>query len=70
MKKADKISYREKSSAELEKQAFELQKSLVENRVKLSNGSLKDSSVIKKIRQQIAMIKTYINQHQNDKKSQ
>jgi len=65
MKKTDKISYRQKSPIELKKLLSDLGKKLVDNKSKLTTGNLKDTSVLKKIRYEIAYIKTLLNN--NDK---
>jgi ribosomal protein L29 len=62
MKKTDKISYRQKSPAELKKLISDLGKKLVDNKSKLTTGNLKDTSVLKKIRYEIAYVKTLIRQ--------
>ena len=66
MKKTDKISYREKSLAELSALLTDLSRQLVETRSKLSLGSLKDTSTVRKIRYQIALISTLIKEKEND----
>jgi len=60
MKKTDKISYRQKSPLELQKLLVELNKKLVDNRAKFVTGNLKDTSVFKKIRFEIAFVKTLL----------
>ena len=60
MKKTDKIAYSEKSLSELQKARAEASKKLVENRAKLITGNLKDTSVFKKIKYEIAYISTLI----------
>lgn len=67
MKKTDKIAYRQKGTVELEKQLVDLSKKLIETQAKLSLGSLKDTSQPQKIRYQIALIHTLINEKQNDR---
>jgi len=67
MKKTDKISYRQKSPAELQKSLFDLRKELMETNAKFANGNQKDTSVFKKIRNQIALIKTLLSQTKNEK---
>ena len=62
MKKNDKIALRQKSAEELNKVLVETNQKLAESKVKYTNGSLKDSSVFKKIRYQITLIKTLLNQ--------
>ncbi|MCX6726827.1 MAG: 50S ribosomal protein L29 [Candidatus Shapirobacteria bacterium] len=60
MKKTAKIAYSEKSLAELQKLLAESGKKLVETRTKLITGNLKDTSVFKKIKYEIAYISTLI----------
>lgn len=67
MKKSDKISYRQKSKNELIKLLADLNKKLVESRAKYQLGGLKDSSVFRKTRYQIAFIKSLLSS-QNDQK--
>ena len=66
MKKTDKINYREKSIDELQKLLIEASKKIVENKAKLATGGLKDTSVFKKLRYQIAYLSTLIHQKQNE----
>ena len=63
MKKADKISYRQKSKEELTKNLFDLQKKLVESKAKLLSGNQKDTSVFKKYKYEIALISTILKQN-------
>ena len=63
MKKTDKISYRQKSPAELQKLLVDLRKKLVENRAKLLTGNQKDTSVFKKIKYEISLITTLIQEN-------
>lgn len=66
MKKTDKIATTQKSEAELNQELKKLQKDLFESRVKHSMASTKDTSVFKKIKYQIAFIKTLLNKkHDN-----
>lgn len=60
MKKTDKIAYSEKSPTELQKLLAESGKKLVETHAKLITGNLKDTSVFKKIKYEIAYISTLI----------
>ena len=66
MKKTDKISYRQKSIEELSKTLFETKKNLVETRAKQATGNLKDTSVFKKIKYEIALISTLIKEKSNE----
>ena len=65
MKKTDKISYKQKSTEELQKLLIDLKKQLVETRIKHLTGNQKDTSVFKKIKYEIALILTIIKE--NDK---
>ncbi|OGL53551.1 50S ribosomal protein L29 [Candidatus Shapirobacteria bacterium RBG_13_44_7] len=60
MKKSDKISYQQKDPNELKKLLTDLQKKLVEQRSKFYLGNLKDTSVFKKIKYEIALISTIL----------
>lgn len=60
MKKADKIAYRQKSPTELQKELLDLGKQIVELKAKHHTGNLKDNSVFKKIKYQIALISTIL----------
>lgn len=62
MKRNDKVAYHQKSSDELQKILSEKIKDLSEERVKYTSGTTKDSSVFKKIKYQIAFIKTLLYQ--------
>ena len=63
MKKTDKISYHQKSKAELIKLSADLKKKLVETRTKHLTGNQKDTSVFKKINYEIALVSTLIKQN-------
>lgn len=65
MKKTDKISYRQKSTAELQKIVSDLRTKLVETKVKLLTGNQKDTSVFRKIKYELALILTILKE--NDK---
>jgi ribosomal protein L29 len=69
MKKTDKIAYQQNSLEELNKRLVELRIQLVENKAKHATGNIKDTSVFKKARYEIALISTIINQKQNEQKS-
>ena len=60
MKKNDKMLYHQKTAEELKKLLGETNHQIVEARIKLGNGSAKDSSVFKKMRYQISLIKTLL----------
>lgn len=66
MKKTDKISYRQKSVEELNKILFDNKKNAVEARAKQANGNLKDTSVFKKIKYEIALVSTLIKEKSNE----
>jgi len=71
MKKTDKISYRQKSVAELRQLLADSTKKLAETKAKYLTGNHKDSSVFKKIRYEIALISTVISEkltENNDQK--
>ena len=63
MKKTDKMSYRQKSSSELSQVLVDLQKRLVETRLKLLTGNRKDTSAISKIKYEIAYVSTLITEN-------
>ena len=68
MKKTDKISYRQKSSEELKKSLIDLRKSFVETKAKFATGNQSDTSVFKKIKKQIALILTLLNETKHEEK--
>lgn len=63
MKKTDKISYRQKSPSELTKLLSDLNKKLVETRIKHHTGNQKDTSLIRKIKYEIALVSTLITEN-------
>jgi ribosomal protein L29 len=65
MKKTDKIAYKQKTKEELTALLADLRKKLMEAKSKQYLGNQKDTSVFKKIKSEIALISTLINQ--NDK---
>lgn len=67
MKKTDKISYRQKSPKELQKDLFDLKKSLIEAKAKLATGNLTDTSVFTKIKRQVALVLTLLSQNKDEK---
>ena len=69
MKKTDKISYRQKSSEELLKNLLDLRKKFIETKAKHGTGNLKDTSVFSKIKYEISLISTLIQEKKNDKKN-
>lgn len=66
MKKSDKITYRQKTLLQLFLQLSDLRLQFNQLKAKQSTGKLKDSSLFKKTRYQIALIKTLITQKQNE----
>ncbi len=68
MKKTDKISYRQKSPEELKKSLVDLRKSFVETKAKFATGNQSDTSVFKKIKKQIALILTLLNENKHEEK--
>ncbi len=69
MKKTDKIAYQQNSREELNKRLVELKTKLVEDKAKHASGNIKDTSVFKKMRSEIALISTLINIKENEQKS-
>jgi ribosomal protein L29 len=68
MKKADKISYHQKTPQELTKNLIELRKSYIEAKAKFANGNQSDTSIFKKIRKEISLILTLLNEKKNEEK--
>ncbi len=64
MKKNDKIAIVQKSAPELRKLLAETYQKHAEHRVKHANGTVKDSSLFKKLNYQISLITTLLS-HQN-----
>jgi len=64
MKKTDKIAYKQKSSEELQNTLSDLRKKLVELKAKFYSGNQKDTSVFKKVKYEIALILTILNDKQ------
>jgi len=69
MKKTDKISYRQKSTEELYKNLLDLRKKFIETKAKSATGNQKDTSVFSKIKYEISLISTLIQEKKNDKKN-
>ena len=69
MKKTDKISYRQKSKEELQKNLLDLRKKFIEAKAKQATGNQKDTSVFSKIKYEIALISTLIQEKKNDKQN-
>jgi len=67
MKKSDKIDYHQKTISELNTLLVSVRKKLVESRIKHGNGQLKDSSIFKKLKYEMALVLTIISQKQNEK---
>ena len=63
MKKTDKIAYKQKSKEELQKLLIDLKKKFIETKSKQYLGNQKDTSVFKKIKSEIALISTLLNQN-------
>ncbi len=72
IKKSDKIAYLQKTKKVLETELQKAQKKLVATRIKVRLGQEKDHSKLKKIRYEIALIKTIlkIKLNQKDEKNQ
>jgi len=66
MKKTDKISYRQKSVAELSQLLLATKKKLAETKAKYLTGNHKDSSVFKKIRYEITLINSIISENKKE----
>lgn len=67
MKKTDKISYRQKSSEELSKNLLDLRKKFIEAKAKSATANQKDTSVFAKIKYEISLISTLIQEKKNEK---
>ncbi len=67
MKKTDKISYRQKSSEELSKNLLDLRKKFIETKAKSATGNQKDTSIFAKIKYEISLISTLIQEKKNEK---
>ena len=66
MKKTDKISYRQKSVEELHKILIDVKKKIAEAKTKYAAGNLKDTSIFKKSKYEIALILTLLKEKEND----
>jgi ribosomal protein L29 len=64
MKKTDKISYHQKSPAELKTALADLKKKYLETKSKQYLGNQKDTSVFKKMRYEMALIATLLKKHE------
>ena len=60
MKKTDKIGLSEKTATELLNLLAVKRKEIVENKSKQFLGNLKDTSIFRKLRREIATISTYL----------
>jgi len=60
MKKTDKIGLSEKTASELLNLLVTKRKEIVENKSKQFLGNLKDTSVFRKLRREVAQISTYL----------
>lgn len=69
MKKTDKISYRQKSVEELSKNLLDLRKKFIEAKAKSATGNQKDTSVFSKIKYEISLISTLIQEKKHDKQN-
>ncbi len=67
MKKSDKISYHQKDIASLTKLISDLNQKLVESKAKQQLGGLKDTSVFKKIKYEIALVQSLISSKHDSK---
>ena len=70
MKKTDKISYRQKSLADLNQLLIDTKKKLAETKAKYLTGNHKDSSVFKKIKYEISLINSVISENNNQNDNQ
>jgi len=68
MKKTEKVNYQQKTVSELQVLLASAKKKMVESRIKHTGGQLKDSSIFKKIKYEIALILTLISQKKHEKK--
>ena len=57
---------RELSISELETKVSELKKELMESRFSLATSQIEDTSIFKKIKKQIAQVKTVLNQKKRE----
>ncbi len=69
MKKTDKISYRQKSPQELNKTLIDLRKQFIEAKAKFATGNQSDTSVFKKIKNQISLVLTLLSESNNEKQN-
>ena len=60
MKKTDKIGLSEKTASELLNLLATKRKEIVENKSKQFLGNLKDTSIFRKLRKEVAQISTYL----------
>ncbi|HPD44559.1 MAG TPA: 50S ribosomal protein L29 [Candidatus Woesebacteria bacterium] len=67
MKKTDKIAYRQKTKTELEQLLQEARKKYLESKSKFAIGNLKNTSLFKKMRYEIAFIKTLLKEKKDEK---
>lgn len=70
MKKTIKQQLRQKSARELRTDLSKKEKELVEANFKLAQGQSKDVHVVKKVRTEIAVIKTILTEKEKDKKEE
>jgi len=65
IKKSDKIAYQQKNQKDLLSRLSEIQKELVEARIKVTLGQEKNHAQIKKLKHEISFIKTILKQKLN-----
>ena len=66
IKKADKIPYRLKDKKDLLSRLLEIQKELVEVKIKVTLGQEKKHTQIKKLKHEISFIKTVLKEKSNE----
>lgn len=66
IKKTIKIAYQQKNKKDLLSRLLEIQKELVELRIKVTLGQEKNHSQIKKLKYEISFIKTILKQKLNE----
>ncbi len=66
IKKADKIAYRQKNKKDLLSRLLEIQKELVEVKIKVTLGQEKKHTQIKKLKHEISFIKTVLKEKSNE----
>lgn len=66
IKKSDKIAYRQKNKKDLLSRLLEIQKELVEVKIKVTLGQEKKHTQIKKLKHEISFIKTVLKEKSNE----